>query len=123
MFLSFPWTYNFSCQIKRSQGDMRLEIYPYLEYRRFLPSQFFLQQTTKTLVSLLSFKVDLMLKNIIGNGKILFQNMQVLLIIQMRCNLSTCTLLRNNVSTINFFSLLINYHSFLLNIQHPLNNR
>ena len=123
MFLSFPWTYNFSCQIKRSQGDMRLEIYPYLEYRRFLPSQFFLQQTTKTLVSLLSFKVDLMLKNIIGNGKILFQNMQVLLIIQMRRNLSTCTLLRNNVSTINFFSLLINYHSFLLNIQHPLNNR
>ena len=123
MFLSFPWTYNFSCQIKRSQGDMRLEIYPYLEYRRFLPSQFFLQQTTKTLVSLLSFKVDLMLKNIIGNGKILFQNMQVLLIIQMRCNLSTCTLLRNNVSTINFFSLLINYHSFLLNIQHLLNNR
>ena len=123
MFLSFPWTYNFSCQIKRSQGDMRLEIYPYLEYRRFLPSQFFLQQTTKTLVSLLSFKVDLMLKNIIGNGKILFQNMQVLLIIQMRCNLSTCTLLRNNVSTINFFSLLINYHSFLLNIQHPMNNR
>ena len=123
MFLSFPWTYNFSCQIKRSQGDMRLEIYPYLEYRRFLPSQFFLQQTTKTLVSLLSFKVDLMLKNIIGNGKILFQNMQVLLIIQMRCNLSICTLLRNNVSTINFFSLLINYHSFLLNIQHPLNNR
>ena len=123
MFLSFPWTYNFSCQIKRSQGDMRLEIYPYLEYRRFLPSQFFLQQTTKTLVSLLSFKVDLMLKNIIGNGKILFQNMQVLLIIQMSCNLSTCTLLRNNVSTINFFSLLINYHSFLLNIQHPLNNR
>ena len=96
VFLSFWWTYNFSCQITQSQGDMRLEIYPYLEYRRFLPSQFFLQQTTKTLVSLLSFKVDLMLKNIIGNGKILFQNMQVLLIIQMRCNLSTCTLLRNS---------------------------
>ena len=55
---------------------------------------FFLKQTNKTLVSLLSFKVDLTLKSmilsqfsslsqllrLIGNGKILFQNMQVLLI-------------------------------------------
>ena len=39
VFLSFPLTYNFSCQIKQSQGDMRPEIYPYLEYRRNLPSQ------------------------------------------------------------------------------------
>ena len=53
-----------------------------------------LKQTNKTLVSLLSFKVDLTLKSmilsqfsslsqllrLIGNGKILFQNMQVLLI-------------------------------------------
>ena len=54
VFLSFLWTYNFSCQIKQSQGDMRLEIYYYLEYRRF--SSFpILQQTNKTLVSLLSF--------------------------------------------------------------------
>ena len=30
-FLSFLWTYTFSCQIKQSQGDMRLEIYYYLE--------------------------------------------------------------------------------------------
>ena len=64
VFLSFLWTYNFSCQIKQSQGDMRLEIYYYLEYRRF--SSFpILQQTNKTLVSLLSFKVDLMQKNMI----------------------------------------------------------
>ena len=44
VFLSFPWTYNFSCQIKQSQGDMTLEIYPYLEYRRYLPSQLYSRQ-------------------------------------------------------------------------------
>ena len=44
VFLSFLWTYNFSCQITQSQRDMRLEIYPYLEYRRFLPSQFYSRQ-------------------------------------------------------------------------------
>ena len=44
VFLSFLWTYNFSCQIKQSQGDMTLEIYPYLEYWRFRPSQFYSRQ-------------------------------------------------------------------------------
>ena len=38
------------------------EIYPYLDYRRFLPSQFYSRQMT--LVTLFSFKVDLMAKNI-----------------------------------------------------------
>ena len=82
VFLSFLWTYNFSCQIKQSQGDMRLEIYYYLEYRRF--SSFpILQQTNKTLVSLLSFK-----DRLIGTVKFCFQNrklknMQVLLITRL----------------------------------------
>ena len=41
---------------------IRLEIYPYLDYRRFLPSQFYSRQIT--LVTLFSFKVDLIAKNI-----------------------------------------------------------
>ena len=147
VFLSFLWTYNFSCQIKQSQGDMRLEIYYYLEYRRF--SSFpILQQTNKTLVSLLSFKVDLMQKNIILSlaietdryGKMLFSKQEVkkyagavnYTAVSYRswtvkwgaiCPHARYWQIAHNVSTINFFSLLINYLSFLLNIQHPLNNR
>ena len=133
-FLSFLWTYNFSCQIKQSQGDMRLEIYYYLEYRRF--SSFpILQQTNKTLVSLLSFnwQTD-------RYSKILFSKKEVkkyagavnYTAFSYRswtvewgaiCLHARYWQIAHNVSTITFFSLLINYQSFFLNIQHPLNNR
>ena len=81
-FLSFPWTYNFSCQIKQSQGDMRLEIYYYLEYRRFLPSQFYSRQIKH--LSLFFHSTN----RLIGTVKFCFQNrklkdMQVLLITRL----------------------------------------
>ena len=126
MFLSFLWTYNFSCQIKQSQGDMRLEIYYYLEYRRFLPSQFYSRQIKH--LSLFFHSTN----RLIGTVKFCFQNrklkdMQVLLITRLLAIdpelLNEAQFVYMHVSAINFFSLLINYHSFLLNIQHPLNNR
>ena len=94
-----------------------------------------LQQTNKTLVSLLSFnwQTD-------RYSKILFSKKEVkkyagavnYTAFSYRswtvewgaiCLHARYWQIAHNVSTINFFSLLINYHSFLLNIQHPLNNR
>ena len=95
LFLLFLWTYNFSCQIKQSQRDIRLKIILLPGVPTLSPFPILQQTTNKTLVSLLSFKEDLMPKNMILTqfsplaietdryGKILFKNMQVLLITRL----------------------------------------
>ena len=92
----------------------------------FLPSQFYSRQIKH--LSLFFHSTN----RLIGTVKFCFQNrklkdMQVLLIRRLLAIdpelLNEAQFVYMHVSTINFFSLLINYHSFLLNIQHPLNNR